>query len=46
MTSQTETPADENKSKGFSISLDGWAVALALVAALLVRIGLIKQIPW
>jgi hypothetical protein len=46
MTSKSETPSDESKPKGFSISLDGWAVALALVAALLVRIGLIKQIPW
>jgi hypothetical protein len=28
------------------ISYDDWAVLLALVAALLVRIGLIKIVPW
>ena len=28
------------------LSLDGWAVALALAAALLVRIGVLKHIPW
>jgi len=27
-------------------SLDTWAVLLALAAALLVRIGIIKTIPW
>jgi hypothetical protein len=27
-------------------SLDSWAVLLALVAALLIRIGLIKTVPW
>jgi hypothetical protein len=27
-------------------SLDSWAVAVALVAALLVRAGVIKTIPW
>jgi len=28
------------------LSLDGWAVALALAAALLVRLGVLKHIPW
>jgi hypothetical protein len=28
------------------ISVDGWAVLVALAAALLVRIGLIKIVPW
>jgi len=27
-------------------SLDGWAVLLALAAALLVRIGILKTVPW
>lgn len=27
-------------------SLDSWAVLLALAAALLVRIGILKTIPW
>jgi hypothetical protein len=28
------------------ISLDSWAVLLALAAALLVRFGIVKSIPW
>jgi hypothetical protein len=28
------------------LSLDSWAVLLALVAALLVRIGILKTVPW
>jgi hypothetical protein len=27
-------------------SLDSWAVLLALITALLIRIGLIKTVPW
>jgi hypothetical protein len=27
-------------------SLDSWAVMLALAAALLVRIGILKTVPW
>lgn len=29
-----------------TISLDTWAVLLALLAALLIRIGIIKTVPW
>jgi hypothetical protein len=29
-----------------SISLDTWAVVLALAAALLVRAGIVKSVPW
>ena len=28
------------------LTLDGWAVAAALFAALLVRAGILKHIPW
>jgi hypothetical protein len=28
------------------LSLDTWAVLLALVVALVVRIGIVKTIPW
>jgi hypothetical protein len=28
------------------ISLDTWAVLLAIAAALLIRIGVIKTVPW
>jgi hypothetical protein len=34
------------KTFGFRLSLDGWAVTLALLLALLVRLGVIKTIPW
>jgi len=30
----------------FRLSLDTWAVAIALAAALLVRAGVLKHIPW
>ena len=30
----------------FRLSLDSWAVAMALAAALLVRAGVLKHIPW
>ena len=39
MASSTSTP-------GRQISLDTWAVGLALLAALLVRLGLVKVVPW
>jgi hypothetical protein len=29
-----------------NVSLDGWAVALALLLALLVRLNLFPKIPW
>jgi hypothetical protein len=30
----------------WTLSLDSWAVVLALLAALLVRAGVFKHIPW
>jgi hypothetical protein len=33
-------------SKPWRLSLDSWAVVLALLAALLVRAGVFKHIPW
>jgi hypothetical protein len=32
--------------KRFKLSLDTWAVILALVLALLVRVGVFQKIPW
>jgi hypothetical protein len=29
-----------------NLSLDGWAVALALLLALLVRLNILPKIPW
>jgi hypothetical protein len=33
-------------SSKFRISVDSWAVVLALLAALLVRAGVLKAVPW
>ena len=30
----------------WNLSLDGWAVTLALALVVLVRLGLLKHIPW
>ena len=41
--------AEENTvqvKKPWRLSLDAWAVVLALLAALLVRLGVFKHIPW
>lgn len=32
--------------KPWRLSLDSWAVVVALLAALLVRAGVLKHIPW
>jgi hypothetical protein len=32
--------------KGLKLSLDTWAVILALALALLVRVGVFQKIPW
>jgi hypothetical protein len=37
-------PSTEKRS--FQLSLDTWAVILALAAALLIRAGIIPRIPW
>jgi hypothetical protein len=41
-----EGSTKESKKAGFGLSLDGWAVTLALLLSLLVWAGLLKQIPW
>lgn len=28
------------------LSLDGWAVVAAFLAALLIRVGVVKHVPW
>jgi hypothetical protein len=41
--------SEENKvqvKKPWRLSLDGWAVLIALLAALLVRAGVFRHIPW
>jgi len=34
------------EKKPWRLSLDSWAVVVALLAALLVRVGVLKHIPW
>ncbi len=41
--SQSQTLAPQ---RGWKLSLDGWAVLLAFAAALAVRLGVLKHIPW
>jgi hypothetical protein len=35
-----------HKRRGFHLTVDGWAVAVALALALLVRLGIINRVPW
>lgn len=34
------------KADRWRLSLDSWAVVVALLAALLLRIGVFKHVPW
>lgn len=36
----------EVKKERFRFSLDSWAVFLALVLVLLVRLGVVTKVPW
>jgi hypothetical protein len=46
MTEKLSGSTREQKPRGFRLSLDGWAVTLALFLSLLVALGVIKKIPW
>jgi hypothetical protein len=35
-----------SSSKSYSLSLDTWAVIVALFAALAVRLDVLKNVPW
>ena len=39
-------PRKSPSPKRFQLTVDGWAVAIALALALLVRLGLIHRVPW
>lgn len=43
---ETNTTKVAKQAAGIGISLDSWAVALALFLVLLVWAGLIKTVPW
>ena len=40
------TPQQTTRSRIYRLSLDGWAVTIALVLAALVSIGVLKHVPW
>ncbi|HKW33830.1 MAG TPA: hypothetical protein VJN92_12555 [Candidatus Acidoferrum sp.] len=46
MSSAANPKTNPSKSAKWRLSLDSWAVVLALLAALLVRAGILKHIPW
>jgi hypothetical protein len=46
MTEKLDDNVRREKPRGFRLSLDGWAVTLALFLSLLVALGVIKKIPW
>jgi hypothetical protein len=37
---------NNTKREGFRLSLDGWAVLLALLLAAAVRLHVLKSVPW
>jgi hypothetical protein len=39
-------PSQSTEKRTFPLSLDTWAVIVALAAALLIRTGIIPRIPW
>jgi hypothetical protein len=45
-TSDATLEKKSEKSSTTKISLDTWAVLAAFIAALLIRFGVVKHIPW
>jgi hypothetical protein len=39
-------PKSPEAKKNWLLSLDSWAVVAAFVAALLIRVGVLKHVPW
>jgi hypothetical protein len=44
--SASPEPQASGTTDGQGLSLDTWAVLVAVVAALLIRIGCITRVPW
>ena len=42
----SQSTASEVPKKKFALSLDTWAVIVALLAAILIRTGVIPRVPW
>jgi hypothetical protein len=36
----------DGEKKGSRLSLDTWAVLLALAAVVLIRVGIVPRVPW
>ncbi len=39
-------PTATERSRFWPASIDEWAVSIALFVALLVRVGVLKRVPW
>ena len=39
-------PQTHNRPNRLKLTLDGWAVTIAFLLALLVRAGVLKRVPW
>jgi hypothetical protein len=46
MSSPQDPSPKARKSSSFNLSLDAWAVALALGLSALIWVGVIKHVPW
>ncbi len=42
----TQSMAKAEDPKKYQLSLDTWAVIVSLLAALLIRAGIITRVPW
>jgi len=42
----SEATTHKPRLQRFKLTLDGWAVAIAFLLALLVRAGVLKRVPW
>jgi len=43
---ESELKKPEVKKSNFTLSVDSWAVLVALLLALVVRFGLLQTVPW
>ena len=39
-------PTESDSKKSFSLTLDTWAVIVALALAVVVKLGLFTKVPW
>jgi hypothetical protein len=42
----SESKIANHRSNKLKLTLDGWAVTIAFLLALLVRAGVLKRVPW